>query len=178
MIEEVRRMSESRYLIRSAHLSRPASFWFLAALLGLLLFAASAPSPLYAVYEQRWRFSPITLTVIFAVYAFALLVALLTTGRLSDHLGRRPVLVLALVVQIAGMVAFVLADGVAALYVARILQGLGTGIATGAISAWLLDLEPPERRGLGSLVGSTAPMAGLAAGALGSGLLVQYAPDP
>ncbi len=115
---------------------------------------------------------------IFAVYAFALLAALLTTGELSDHLGRRPVLALALVVRAAGMAAFVAAEGVAALYVARILQGIGTGIATGAISAWLLDLEPPERRGLGSVVGGIAPMAGLAAGALGSGLLVQYGPDP
>ena len=171
-------MLESRYPIRSASLSRSASFWFLAALLGLLLFAASAPSPLYAVYEERWRFSSITLTVIFAVYAFALLVALLTTGRLSDHLGRRPVLVLALVVQVAGMVFFVLADGVAALYLARILQGLGTGIATGAISAWLLDLQPPENPSRGGVVGGIAPMAGLAAGALGSGLLVQYGPAP
>jgi MFS family permease len=178
MIEEVRRMLESRYAIRSASLSRSASFWLLAALLGLLLFAASAPSPLYAVYEERWRFSSITLTVIFAVYAFALLVALLTTGRLSDHLGRRPVLVLALVVQVAGMVFFVLADGVAALYLARILQGLGTGIATGAISAWLLDLQPPENPSRGGVVGGIAPMAGLAAGALGSGLLVQYGPAP
>jgi MFS family permease len=165
-------------VIRSAQLSRSASFWFLAALLGFLLFAASAPSPLYVVYEERWRFSSITLTVIFAVYAFALLVALLTTGRLSDHLGRRPVLVVALVVQIAGMVAFVLADGVAALYLAPILQGLGTGIATGAISAWLLDLQPRENPSRGGVVGGIAPMAGLAAGALGSGLLVQYGPAP
>jgi MFS family permease len=165
-------------VIRSARLSRSTSFWLLAALLGFLLFAASAPSPLYPVYEERWRFSSVTLTVIFAVYAFALLVALLTTGRLSDHLGRRPVLVLALVVQIAGMVSFVLADGVAALYLARILQGLGTGIATGAISAWLLDLQPPENPSRGGVVGGIAPMAGLAAGALGSGLLVQYGPAP
>ena len=107
-----------------------------------------------------------------------MLAALLTAGKLSDHLGRRPVLAVALVVQTAGMVAFVVGQSIAALYVARILQGIGTGIATGAISAWLLDLEPPDRRGLGSVVGGIAPMAGIAAGALGSGLLVQYGPDP
>ena len=159
-------------------MSRGAGFWLLAAVLGFLLAAASAPSPLYAVYAAKWAFSSTTLTAIFAVYAFALLAALLTAGQLSDHLGRRPVLAVALVVQTAGMVAFVVAQSVAALYVARILQGIGTGIATGAISAWLLDLEPPDRPGLGSGVGSIAPMAGLAAGALGSGLLVQYGPDP
>jgi MFS family permease len=159
-------------------LSRAPSFWLLATLLAFLLFAASSPSPLYVVYEAKWHFSSITLTAIFAVYALALLVALLTTGRLSDHLGRRPVLMLALVVQIAGMVAFIAAQGVGMLYVARVLQGLGTGIATGAIVAWLLDLPPPDNPRLGSLVGSVAPIAGLAAGALGSGLLVQYGPDP
>ena len=159
-------------------LSRAPSFWLLATLLAFLLFAASSPSPLYVVYEAKWHFSSITLTAIFAVYALALLAALLTTGRLSDHLGRRPVLMFALVVQIAGMVAFIAAQGVGMLYVARILQGLGTGIATGAIVAWLLDLPPPDNPRLGSLVGSVAPIAGLAAGALGSGLLVQYGPDP
>jgi MFS family permease len=157
---------------------RTAGFWLLAAVLGALLAAASAPSPLYALYAARWHFSSTTITAIFAVYAFALLITLLTTGKLSDHLGRRPVLAIALVVQAAGMLAFVAAHGVTALYVARILQGAGTGIATGAISAWLLDLEPPDRPGFGSVVGGIAPMAGLATGALGSGLLVQYGPDP
>jgi MFS family permease len=157
---------------------RTAGFWLLAAVLGCLLAAASAPSPLYAIYAARWGFSSTALTAIFAVYALALLAALLTTGRLSDRLGRRPVLAAGLAVQAAAMAAFVLAHGVTALYVARILQGLGTGIATGAISAWLLDLEPRSRPGLGSVAGAIAPMAGLAAGAIGSAVLVQYGPDP
>jgi predicted MFS family arabinose efflux permease len=159
-------------------LARPPSFWLLGVLLGLFLAAASAPSPLYAVYKARWHFSAITLTAIFAVYAVALLAALLTTGRLSDHIGRRRVLVLALVIQIAGMVAFIAAEGVAMLYIARILQGVGTGIATGALGAWLLDLQPSNNPRLGSLVVGIAPQVGLAAGALGAGLLVQFGPDP
>src|SRR5260370_34604294 len=71
-------------------LSRAASFWLLATLFAFFLFAAGAPSPLYVVYEAMWHFSSLTLTAIFGVYALALLAALLTTGRLSDHLGRRP----------------------------------------------------------------------------------------
>lgn len=160
------------------NLSRAVSFWLLAGLLVFFLFAASAPSPLYADYQKMWHFSSSTLTAIYAIYALGGLAALLTTGRLSDHLGRRRVLVLALVVQIAGMLAFVVTDGVGMLYAGRILQGVATGIAIGAISAWLLDLHPPDNPRLGGLVGSIALMVGLAAGALGSGLLVQYAPDP
>lgn len=162
----------------AARLPRSASFWILAILLGFFLFAASAPSPLYGVYARMWGFSPTTVTVIYAVYASGALAALLTSGRLSDHLGRRPVVMVALIIQIAGMAAFIAADGVGWLYVGRILQGVGTGVATGALSAWLLDLQPPDDPRRGSLVAGIALLAGLAAGALGSGLLVEYAPDP
>src|ERR1700730_14086097 len=157
---------------------RAGSFWLLATLLALLSAASSTPSPLYVVYEATWHFSSLTLTAIFGVYALALLAALLTTGRLSDHLGRRPVALLALVVQIVSMVAFIAARGVGMLFAARVLQGLGTGLATGSLSAWLLDLQPPDHPHLGSLVASVAPVTGLATGALVSGLLVQYGPDP
>jgi MFS family permease len=159
-------------------LPRAASFWLIFALLAFFLCAASAPSPLYAVYQSMFQFSPITLTAIYAVYAMGALGALLITGRLSDHLGRRPVVMVALIIQIAGMGIFIATNGVEMLFAARFLQGVGTGIASGALSAWLLDLQPPENPRFGSLVGGIAPVAGLAGGALGSGLLVQYAPDP
>jgi len=153
-------------------------FWFLGVLLMLFLFAASAPSPLYGIYAGLYGFSPTTVTAIYAVYAAGALGALLITGRVSDHLGRRPVVTVALVIQVLGMLAFIRANGVGALYLGRILQGIGTGIATGALSAWLVDLEPRERPRLGSLVAGIALMTGLGAGALCSGLLVQYGPDP
>jgi MFS family permease len=163
---------------RPTRLSRPVAFWTLGVTLAFLLFASSAPSPLYVVYQAEWHFSPITLTSVFAVYVVALLLALLVAGSLSDRVGRRPVLLLALAVQAAGMGLFVAAQGVELLFAARIVQGLATGVAIGAISAALIDLQPPSRPHLGALVSSAAPLLGLAAGALGSGLLVEYAPDP
>jgi MFS family permease len=159
-------------------LSRGAGFWLLAVILGLLLFASAVPSPLYALYEERWHFSPVTLTAVFAVYALALLAALLFAGRLSDHLGRRPVLVFGLLVQIAAMVAFIVADDVAVLFVARAVQGVAVGVSTGAMSAWLIDLQPPARPTLGGATAAISPQIGLAAGALVAGVLVQYGPDP
>lgn len=159
-------------------LSRTVSFWLLAVLLGFFLFAASAPSPLYAIYAKLFRFSPTTVTAIYAVYAAGALGALLVTGRLSDHIGRRSVVMLALAIQIGGMVAFLRAEGVGALYAGRILQGIGTGIASGAISAWLVDLEPADRPRLGSFITGVALLAGLGGGAFGSAILVQYAPAP
>ncbi len=157
---------------------RATSFWLLAGTLALLLFASSAPSPLYVVYQGQWDFSALTLTAVFAVYALALLGALLVAGSVSDHAGRRPTLIVALVLEIAAMLAFAEATGVGSLLAARALQGVATGIAMGSISAALLDLQPPSRPWLGGLVGAVAPMSGLAVGALATGLLVDYGPDP
>jgi MFS family permease len=157
-------------------MSRRLAFWVFGATLGLYLVAAAAPSPLYAVYAADWRFGSLEVTEIFAVYAVVLLVALLLTGALSDALGRRAVVLAAIVIQLAGMAAFVAASGVEWLFAARVLQGVATGIATSALAASLVDLEP--RPGLAPVVNSVAPVAGLAFGALGSAALVQYGADP
>jgi MFS family permease len=104
--------------------------------------------------------------------------ALLVVGSISDHIGRRPTLLAALVVEIAAMLAFAGADGVGVLFAARSLQGLATGTTMGAISAALLDLQPRSNPRLGALMGAVAPMTGLALGALIAGLLVDHGPDP
>ena len=150
----------------------------LAVTLGFFLAAASAPSPLYPLYQAEWGFSTITLTAIYAVYAFGALAALLVSGRLSDHIGRRSVTIVGLLIELGAMLTFVAARGVPELFVARILQGIGTGVATGAISAWLLDLQPLGNPRLGGLVGGVALIAGLGLGALAAGLMIQVAPDP
>jgi MFS family permease len=162
----------------SAKLGRTPAFWMLAVILGLLLFAASAPSPLYVVYQARWGFSEITLTSVFAVYALALVAVLVIAGSISDHLGRRPTLVLSLVLETASMFLFAEAQGVDWLFAARTLQGAATGLALGTISAALLDLQPQRSPRLGALLGAIMPLVGLATGALGTGLLVQYGTDP
>lgn len=71
---------------------RTASFWIFGGLYGVFVAAAAAPSPLYGVYAARYHFTTLVLTIVFAVYAIGLLAALLVTGRLSDHVGRRPVI--------------------------------------------------------------------------------------
>src|SRR5215831_966339 len=59
---------------------RPAVF-VLASLIVALLASSAAPTPLYAIYQAEWHFTPITTTVVFGVYAMAVLVALLTMGK-------------------------------------------------------------------------------------------------
>ena len=107
---------------RRQRLSGTVAFYLLASIIVAFLAGSSAPTPLYAVYAARWAFSPITTTVVFGVYALAVLTALLIVGRLSDHIGRRPVLLAALAIQAVTMIVFITADGVPQLLVARIIQ--------------------------------------------------------
>ena len=64
-----------------AHLTtripRRVGFWLIAAIFGVLIYASTAPSPLYRLYQQKWHFSATTVTAVFGVYALVLLLALL-----------------------------------------------------------------------------------------------------
>ncbi|MDJ0392832.1 MFS transporter [Rhodococcus sp. G-MC3] len=157
-------------------ISPTAAFWVVGLTYLVVMASSAAPSPLYPVYQGEWGFSATTLTVVFAVYAVALLVALLTVGSLSDHVGRKPILISALVLLVVSLFLFIVADGVPGLIAARVVQGLAAGTATGALSAAVIDLQPSESAG--PLINSVAPSIGLASGALGAGLLVQLAPAP
>lgn len=160
--------------VRGRRLGAVPALWLKGAILTAFLAASAVPSPLYAIYRSMWGFSPLTLTVVFASYAIALLAALLVFGALSDYRGRRDVVIASLVLEIAAVYLFWRADAVGWLLAARILQGIATGIATSALGAGLVDLH----RERGALVNSVAPLVGLGIGALGAGLLVQFAPAP
>jgi MFS family permease len=155
---------------------RKVAFPFVAAILVLFLAASSAPSPLYVIYQQQWQFTAWVLTVVFALYVIGLLVSLLVVGALSDHLGRRPVLAAAIGLEMVALVLFFVAGDVLVLAAARVLQGIATGAATTTLSAALVDLEPS--RGRAGVITSVGPLTGLALGALGSGVLVQFGPAP
>jgi MFS family permease len=155
-------------------LPRSAAFALLASTILTLLASSSAPTPLYATYQADWGFSDTTVAVIFGVYAVAVLGSLLVFGSLSDHVGRRPVLTAALSAQALVMIVFATASGLDVLLLARVLQGLATGAALGAIGAGLVDLHPSR----GPVANTVAAAAGTASGALGSALLVQLLPDP
>ena len=132
---------------------------------------------MYGVYQAQLRFSAITLTAVFAIYALVLLLTLLVFGSVSDYLGRRRVILAALVVTAGACGVFLAAHDVGLLFAARALQGVGVGTATGALGAALIDLQP-EGSGLAPLITTAAPLLGLGAGALGTSVLAQYGPAP
>ncbi len=170
-VESVQAVAAGRMRYR---LPGKVAFGLLASIVVTFLAGSSAPTPLYAAYQTEWHFTPITTTVVFGVYAIAVLVALLVFGRLSDHLGRRPVLLAAILVQIVALVLLAVADGVGVLLLARVVQGLAAGTALGAVGAGLLDLDP--RRG--AVANSVAPGIGTGSGALLSALAIQFLPAP
>jgi MFS family permease len=127
--------------------------------LGLFL-AAGAPSPLFHLEQEEWGFPVWLLTIAFAVYAIALLGALLVAGSLSDHVGRRPVLIGALAVEAAAMFIFLVAPNIDWVIAARIVQGVATGAAVSAFTAAAVEYAPIGHKKLGVLAGGVAPAAG------------------
>ncbi|MFG2928175.1 MFS transporter [Streptomyces achromogenes] len=156
----------------------PARFWATAYTLFCLLTGTNLPTPLYRGYEREFGFSPLVVTLIFAVYVASLIPSLLIAGPLSDSVGRRTVLVPAVLLAALGSLAFALADDVGWLFAARLLQGLAVGAASGALTAALTELEPGGDRGRAALVSTVASVGGLGAGPLIAGLLAEYAPWP
>jgi hypothetical protein len=164
-------------LVRPERLPRVSgtpALLLLASLIVSMLAASAAPTPLYAIYQRQWGFSPITTTVVFGIYAVAVLSSLLVAGRLSDYAGRRNVLLGALAVQFAALLVYASASGVAELTAARVIQGLSTGAALGAIGAGMLDID----RQRGTLANALSPGIGTGTGALVSALFVQFLPAP
>src|ERR671928_743154 len=158
---------------------RPSvAYAHVAAVIGLALFASGTPSPLYGTYRELWGFSPVVLTLVYATYAFGVLAALIVAGRISDEVGRRPVLLAALATLMGATVVFMVADSVVWLFVARGVQGVATGLALGAASAALLDLHPRRDPSGVGLTNGVVSAAGMGLGVLVSATFVELLPAP
>jgi predicted MFS family arabinose efflux permease len=156
----------------------PAAYALVTSVIGLALFASITPSPLYATYRELWGFSPLVLTLVYATYAIGVLVALIVAGRVSDEVGRRPVLLAALGTLMVTTGVFMAAGSVEWLFVARGLQGLATGLALGAASAAMLDLHPRRDPAAVGLANGVLSAAGLGLGMLASATIVELLPAP
>jgi predicted MFS family arabinose efflux permease len=162
----------------SIHLGRAGGFAATALALAVGMMGTTLPTPLYALYRQRFGFSELMITVVFAVYAAGVIAALLLLGRLSDQIGRRRMLLPALGLSALSAGVFLLADSLPLLLTGRIISGLSAGIFTGTATATLVDLAAPNRRGRATLVAAVANMGGLGFGVLLAGIVSQWAGAP
>ncbi|WP_069170179.1 MFS transporter [Streptomyces griseus] len=148
------------------------------AVFAVCMAGTTLPTPLYGLYREKFGFSELMVTVVYAVYAFGVIGVLLAVGNASDVVGRRPVLLCGLGCAALSAVCFLTADGVGWLYAGRMLSGLSAGLFTGAATAYVMELAPYGGGSRASLVATAANMGGLGCGPLLAGILAQDAPWP
>jgi MFS family permease len=165
-------------LSRKTELGGTAAICAVASMIGVVFAGSTVPTPLYVIYKQQFGFSQISLTLIYAVYVIGNLTALLWFGRVSDQIGRRRIGVAAIAIVTLSALAFLFAQGIAWLYVARILNGLAVGIGAGTGTAWLAELIAEREKSRATVLATSSNFVGLGIGALISGLLAEYAPSP
>ena len=149
-----------------------------AGVLVAVMAGGTLPIPLYVLYEQQMGFGPLGVTVVFAAYVIGTLSALLVLGDLSDHIGRRKVLAIAVACAAAGAALFLAATGIGLLIVARVIGGLAAGFATGTATAALAELQPHGDRQAAAVTASGSNMAGLGLGPLIAGIFAAYVAMP
>ncbi|WP_423821540.1 MFS transporter [Salinisphaera sp. SPP-AMP-43] len=163
-------------MARSA--SAAAVFLGVAATFAINMMGTTLPTPLYPIYQQAFGFSELMITVIFAVYAVGVIAALIVTGSWSDQIGRRPMLLLGLLLSAASAFCFIWGGALTPLLLGRLLSGLSAGIFTGTATVAVVELTPSAWRNQATLVATAANMGGLGLGPFVAGWLAEYAPWP
>jgi MFS family permease len=163
---------------RRWRLGRGAAFANASLAMTAMFAAAGVPAPLYSVYEEEFGITAAGITGSYAAYIVSAALAMLCGGRLTDHLGRRPVVMVTLATAVAACVVLLRLEGPGMLVLGRVLQGVVVGVAMSGVGAYVVDLRRPGTTFLASLVASASPTLGVGLGAVGSGLLVDYAPWP
>ncbi len=159
--------------------SAERGFWAVAASITVIVLGANTPLPLLTVYQTQFGFSTAMLTVIYGLYTCGVILAVFALGPASDLVGRKRILVPALMVMAAGLMVGLLAWNVWLLMISRVLQGLAVGAGTTTAVAALGELHPdPSDHARIALTATIATVLGLAGGPLIAGSLAQYAPYP
>jgi MFS family permease len=148
-------------------LSRQAGFWAIAFSFLVVSAFSTAPSALYGLYQQHDQLAPLTITLVYAVYAAGVTMSLLLAGHVSDWYGRRAVLIPALAIATVAAVVFISWQSLAGLLVARILTGLALGATVATATAYIADLDAGADAAVtrrSAIVSVVASVGGLAIG--------------
>jgi MFS transporter, DHA1 family, tetracycline resistance protein len=124
-------------------MTRPLFVLFLTVFIGLVGFGIIIP--LLPFYATSFGASPTMVGLLFASFSAAQLISAPILGNLSDRIGRRPVLLFSLFGTVVSFVLLALANGLALLFAARIVDGLSGGNITTA-RAYIADITTPENR--------------------------------
>ncbi|MEP4197452.1 MAG: MFS transporter [Aliishimia sp.] len=142
----------------------------LACALFISTFAVNLQAPLYDVYAAQSGVGATAVTVAFAAYVGGLMPTLLLLGGLSDRIGRRLPIVLALLLGAGATLLLVRDPNWTSLVIARLLLGVGTGLATTAGTAYMTEIMGGDRARNAALVVTSATSLGFGGGALATGI--------
>lgn len=157
-----------------------AGFWIVAlAFLSTMAFAA-VPTPLYLLYQERDGFPDFVITVIFTAYGVGVAASLYLAGHVSDWLGRRPVVLVSLVLQLVSAAVFLFWPEVPGLMVARFVNGAGVGMLNATATALLTELAAlrGQSTARAALVATFVNMGGIGLGPLIGGFFAAWSPQP
>lgn len=159
---------------------RPLRLAFISGVVSLIAVFAAAGStiPLFNIYRAEEGFSNAGISLTVVVYSAATLSTLLVLGRLSNHVGRRRTAIASLGLLVLGCLLLLSVHDIGILIAGRLLMGLGAGLASSSLTAYIVDAAPPRPTWLASVASSQTVMLGLAVGAIASGALVQFGPWP
>jgi MFS family permease len=154
------------------------AFGSAAAALAISFAANAVPVPLYNIYRSEDGLTNAGVSLAVVAYSFGTIAALLLLARLSNHWGRRRTAIASLVLVVLGCLMLLEVHQTDTLVAARLLMGVGSGIASTSVTAYIVDTAPARPAWLASVASSQGPMFGLAVGAVGSGALVEFGPWP
>lgn len=149
-----------------------------ASAIAALFMGSTLLTPLYGLWQRAYGFSPLTLTLLYAVYVVGNLLALFSIGRLSDQVGRRRMVLAALALAGGSGLVFLLEAGPVWLFLGRAVSGFAVGLGSSAATAWIAELTSGSRRANAAATATAANFIGLVLGPLLAGVLAQYAPWP
>lgn len=141
-------------------------------------WGANQFAPMVLLYRERMGVSASAAEAIFGLYAAGLIPGLLVAGPLSDRIGRRPVVMFAVLLSmVSGVVLMLGSHGLAWLSTGRVLMGVASGAAFSAGSAWVKELSAANPvGGAGARRASIAMTVGFGVGPLIAGVLAQWGP--
>ncbi|TDD15227.1 MFS transporter [Kribbella turkmenica] len=162
------------------HRDRTLGLAFVSAVVSLVTVFAAVGStiPLFNIYRTEEGFTNAGISLTVVAYSAATLSTLLVLGRLSTHVGRRPVAIASLALLLLGCLLLLKVHDIGILIAGRLVMGLGAGLASSTLTAYIVDAAPTRPAWLASVASSQTVMLGLAVGAVASGALVQFGPWP
>jgi predicted MFS family arabinose efflux permease len=152
--------------------------WRTWAVLVLFALGTSLITPLIPLYQEELGFGDTVVTLFLGCYVIALVPSMLSLGQLSDRVGRKRVLLVAIATLALAQAILLTEPPLGGLLAARAIQGLATGAFFGTCTAFLVDAAPLGRRGFVSVLGSISIRLGLGAGPGIGGLIAEYSDEP